>query len=321
MALHFEIVKVKGQREQETRCLAYKDDQFRGSVRVISEGVETALLVDLQAEADDVDIKRQLLSEIEKELPNRRVMAYGSFADLPVYEAAGYGRCKNAWTYFRTGFLEQDFLPPGYRYESEFLALEETPGEDPGKGLGKDPGKDPGEDSKAQQEIKKITNSAAGIVYTDDLTGVSYKEVNELLTHAFFGRPHDPEKTEKAFLSSSYRLFAFDQGRLVGAARAVTDHKRYATILNVAVEPEYQGRSIGKNLVLRLAGTIREEIIVLNTHPGAIGFYNRLEEFRRNKYVFEKFVAGPQEERKRGGNAAFRTQMFTPAGYRFPDEY
>ena len=108
----------------------------------------------------------------------------------------------------------------------------------------------------------------------------------------------------------------------MGTARAAADGKRYATILNVAVDPEYQGLSIGKNVVVKLAESVSEEIVVLDSHAGVINFYNRLKEFRRNKYVFEKFIPDPSSERRfGGGNADFRTQMFTPAGYRFPDEY
>ena len=97
---------------------------------------------------------------------------------------------------------------------------------------------------------------------------------------------------------------------------------------------KYQGLSIGKRLVRRLDEQIREEIVVLNTHPGAVGFYNRFPEYRRNKYVFEKHITGPEEKRPerpqsggsgekrpQGSPSDFRAKMFTPAGYRFPDEY
>ena len=314
--------------------LAYDNGKLAGAVRVISEGVETALLVDLKAAPKETggDAGREailsgLLSEIEKELVNRRVMVYGSRDLLEVLEGAGYGRCKNAWTLFREDMKENDFLPWGYRFESEF---------------GGEPPRAPGEGGPhgADAGVKSRPDGAR-ILIADGLAKASYAEVNEVLTKAFFGRPHDLAKTEKAFSNSAYAVTAWDGERLVGVARAVADGGAFATILNVAVDPEYQGLSVGKRLVRRLDEQIREEIVVLNTHPGAVGFYNRFPEYRRNKYVFEKHIAGPKPPqsgeaaekrperpqggepggRRPGGPSDFRARMFTPAGYRFPDEY
>lgn len=312
-------------RDSFVSRLAYDRGKLVGAVRVISEGVETALLVDLAVSSEYADgdpgrdeILLGLLTEIEKDLTGRRVMVYGQRELLELYEKAGYGRCKNAWTLFREGMKESDFLPWGYRFESEFGA---EPSKVPGEGVPQDNG-------------RKIRPDGAQVLIADGLAQASYPEVNEVLTNAFFGRPHDLAKTEKAFSNSSYVVTAFDGERLVGIARAVADGGLYATILNVAVDPEYQGLSIGKRLVRRLDEQIREEIVVLNTHPGAVGFYNRFPEYRRNKYVFEKHIAGPEEKRPerpqsggsgekrpQGSPSDFRAKMFTPAGYRFPDEY
>lgn len=316
-------------RDSFTSRLAYDRGKLAGAVRVISEGVETALLVDLAVSPEYTDgepgreeILLGLLSEIEKDLVNRRIMVYGSRDLLEVLEGAGYGRCKNAWTLFREGMKESDFLPWGYRFESEFE------------------GENAGAAGHGGTPDKKVSEGR-DILIADGLAHASYPEVNEVLTKAFFGRPHDLAKTEKAFSNSAYAVTAWDGERLVGVARAVADGSLYATILNVAVDPEYQGLSVGKRLVRRLDELIREEIVVLNTHPGAVGFYNRFPEYRRNKYVFEKHIAGPKPPqsgeaaekrperpqggepggRRPGGPSDFRARMFTPAGYRFPDEY
>lgn len=294
--------------------LAYDGDFLVGAVRAISEGVETVLIVDLRAagpyadaestdytdkavspaEAEDYteNVITGLLRELEAGLTGRRVMLYGNREQLAVLESAGYGRCKNAWTLWREGFKEADFLPAGYRFESEFYT---------------------GHEAGTPVALK------TRIIYPGGRSSATDTEINELLTKAFFGRPHDVTKTAKAFAGSQYIGTAYDGGKLVGVARAVADGSRFATILNVAVDPEYQGLSIGKTLLLELAGRIHEEIVVLNTHPGAVGFYNKLKEFRRNRYVFEKHIADGTEP-KRPDNPEFRSRMFTPAGYRFPDE-
>ena len=300
--------------ESFAHVLAYDGDVLSGAVRAISEGVETVLIVDLRAvgpyadaestgytdkavgpaEAEDYteNVITGLLRELEAGLTGRRVMLYGNREQLAVLESAGYGRCKNAWTLWREGFKEADFLPAGYRFESEFYT---------------------GHEGGTPAALKPR------IIYPGGRSSATDTEINELLTKAFFGRPHDVTKTAKAFAGSQYIGTAYDGGKLVGVARAVADGSRFATILNVAVDPEYQGLSIGKTLLLELAGRIHEETVVLNTHPGAVGFYNKLKEFRRNRYVFEKHIADGTEP-KRPDNPEFRSRMFTPAGYRFPDE-
>ncbi len=294
--------------------------RLAGAVRVISEGVETALLVDLKAFPEyGSDVRLQLLGEIEKELSDRRVMAFGSREDLEVYEDAGYGRCKNAWTLFREGFDEADYLPWGFRFENDFFPL---------KRKKRSGGTEASDDAH-------VPGGKKGITYSEGLGRASFEEVNSILTEAFFGRPHDVFKTEKAFTNSSYVVSAFDKDKPVGVARAVSDGKDYATILNVAVLPEYQGMAIGKTLVLRLSSVIDAKTVVLNTHAGAVGFYNKLKEYRRNKYVFEKHIPGERtenplprkeetgKEREDPEFTAFfrRNMMFTPKGFRFPDEY
>lgn len=274
------------------KAFAFEGDTLKGAVRVISEGVETALLVDLEANGyDSFQIKKLLLEEIEKDLIDRRVMVYSSKENLELLEETGYGRCKNAWTYFKEGLKESDFLPAGYKYENEYFKYS----------------------SPAINEPKK-----AEIVYKEGTSDTTFEEINTLLTNAFFGRPHDVNKTKEAFLNSQYVVTAYDGKKLVGMARAVSDCDAYATILNVSVDPTYQGLSIGKKVVLKLSEITNADVIVLNTHPGAIGFYNRIKEYRRNRYVFEKHITTNQNMKM---DQERMSAMFTPKGYKFPDEY
>ena len=306
------------------RVFAIEDGRVVGAVRGISEGVETDLLVDLKVFGEfDAEtaksIKVGLIREAEKDIRDRRVMVYGSRKDLELYEELGYGRCKNAWTYFREGMEESDFLPAGYRFENEFISPSAPRFSTSGK--------------EKEDPVREI-------IYRSGYEETGFEDINTVLTKAFGGRPHDVNKTGEAFSNSRYSITAYDDKKLVGVARAVSDGKKYATILNVAVDPEYQGLAIGKNIVLKLSEIIEAEVIVLNTHPGAVGFYNKLKEYRRNKYVLEKFIRNDDVQEKdisRGigeniekseesrindkKQADWTAAMFTPKGYRFPDEY
>lgn len=271
------------------KAFAYTDGVLTGAVRVISEGLETALLVDYKA--DDDAVGSGLIELLEQELLNRRVMVYAGRENLDFFESLDYGRCKNAWTYFKEGLDETDFLPRGYKFENEFVQYSQATVNEPKK-----------------TEIR----------YEVGYANASYEAINELLTKAFFGNPHDLAKTTAAFDQSQYTVTAYDGDRLVGIARAVSDNQFYATILNVSVDPEYQGLSIGKKVVLKLSEMIPAKVVVLNTHPGAVGFYNSIREYRRNKYVFEKMI---RSEPKEDPHPEWKAAMFTPVGYKFPDEY
>ncbi len=267
--------------------LAYDNDKLVGFSRAISEGIETAYIIGSYAIDDDFDIKFKLIEELEKLLEGKRKMLFSDPKDISLYEKLGYLRCKNAYTYinFDLNDYKGYFLPVGYKFETEFY--------------------------RPKKEKNNIILNKE-IEYRNNIKNVSFNDINELLTKAFFNRPHDINKTKEAFARSDYFEAAFDNDKIVGVARAITDG-RFSTILNVAVDPEYQGLNIGKNIVLNLSKQLGNNIIFLNTHAGSAGFYNKIAEYRRNKTAFEKgFGKGKTPE---------INEMFLPKGFRFIDEY
>jgi GNAT superfamily N-acetyltransferase len=55
-----------------------------------------------------------------------------------------------------------------------------------------------------------------------------------------------------AFANSWYALFAWSEDRLVGMGRVICDQVCHALILDMIVQPDYQGRGIGGELLERL---------------------------------------------------------------------
>ncbi|MDN0077562.1 GNAT family N-acetyltransferase [Crenobacter sp. SG2303] len=89
------------------------------------------------------------------------------------------------------------------------------------------------------------------------------------------------EKTEAdlatAFGNSRYGCFVYDDGRLVGAGRALADGIDCSYICDVAVHPSHQGRGIGKDIVARLVERSRgHKKIILYAVPGTEPFYRKL---------------------------------------------
>ena len=141
---------------------------------------------------------------------------------------------------------------------------------------------------------------------------IDYDRLNELLTQAFGGRERDAVVTREAFENSPYVEFAFDGCKLIGCARAESDGISQGLILNVAIDPGYQGLHIGQEIVDRLAAQMKGQNLFLNTHPGGVGFYNR-KGFRRNKTAM-LYPAHPDMPPEVAAG------FVLPKGYRFADE-
>ena len=80
--------------------LALDNDKLVGAIRYITEGIETALVVDLKVNHNNsYEIKKNLIKGIEDKLIGKRIMFNSNLDDIDLLEELGYNRCKNAWTY------------------------------------------------------------------------------------------------------------------------------------------------------------------------------------------------------------------------------
>ncbi len=82
-----------------------------------------------------------------------------------------------------------------------------------------------------------------------------------------------------AVRGSWYFLAAYDEGRLVGTGRVISDGVFHALIVDVIVRPDYQGRGLGTMIMQRLldrcrSGRIRD--VQLFCARGKSGFYRQL---------------------------------------------
>ena len=153
------------------------------------------------------------------------------------------------------------------------------------------------------------------IFYKDENLNVNFEEVRELLIKSFGGRFIDKkEDIEKAFKGSSHVIYTYDDFKLIGVARAISDIE-WAVIYNIAVDPDYQGKGIGKETVKRLINSLGKRHIFLYTHPRTISFYEHLG-FKRTKMAF-KYVS---EDNKEIIDKLEHVGFFLPNGFRFENE-
>ena len=90
----------------------------------------------------------------------------------------------------------------------------------------------------------------------------------------------DDERLQRAIDSSWYAVCAYDGDRLVGMGRVIGDGFIHALIVDVVVDPEWQGRGVGAGVMCRLVDRCREAGIgqvQLFCARGKRGFYEKLD--------------------------------------------
>ena len=100
---------------------------------------------------------------------------------------------------------------------------------------------------------------------------------------------YSPEKHKKAFESSYAKVFLYDQGKLVGFGRAISDGAYQAAIYDCAVIKEYQRRGLGKMIVQEILLELKDLNVILYASPGKEGFYEK-QGFRKMKTGMACFI-------------------------------
>jgi predicted N-acetyltransferase YhbS len=111
------------------------------------------------------------------------------------------------------------------------------------------------------------------IDWTDDRTGVDWQELEALYRAAPLGNKN-ADDLKVVFGNSMFCCFARENGRLVGAGRALADGRDCAYLCDVAVLPSHQGTGLGKQIVERLLAKSQGHAkIILYAVAGREPFY------------------------------------------------
>jgi ribosomal protein S18 acetylase RimI-like enzyme len=118
------------------------------------------------------------------------------------------------------------------------------------------------------------------VTWSDSLAGVDWNELEALYRAAPLGNK-SAAGLQTVFTNSRYRAFALEDGRLVGAGRALADGADCSYICDIAVLPSHQGTGLGKEIVSRLVALSHgHKKIILYSVPGKEPFYRKFG-FRR----------------------------------------
>jgi GNAT superfamily N-acetyltransferase len=126
------------------------------------------------------------------------------------------------------------------------------------------------------------------IIYTDNITYADYAALETAV-----GWKYNPEQLAACIAGSAYVTAAYETvngenakietAKAIGAARLIWDGGDDAIMRDVVVLPRFQGRGIGKELVLRVINYLNENTregwslyLELFAESGRAGFYEKL---------------------------------------------
>lgn len=130
------------------------------------------------------------------------------------------------------------------------------------------------------------------IHWTQTTETVDWDEMSELYRIAPLGTKSG-DWLRTAYSNSMFKSFAFDDGKIIAAGRAVADGVDCSYLCDIVVHPSHQGSGLGKELIQRLVDLSRgHRKIILYAVPGREPFYAKFG-FRRMNTAMAIF-ADPQ---------------------------
>lgn len=87
----------------------------------------------------------------------------------------------------------------------------------------------------------------------------------------------DLARIARMFAAPSLVISAWQNGRLVGVSRSLTDYSYCCYLSDLAVDKTLQGQGVGKELIRRTQAVIGDEVsLILLSAPGAMSYYPTL---------------------------------------------
>jgi len=105
------------------------------------------------------------------------------------------------------------------------------------------------------------------------------------------------EVHKKAFENSHTVVFVFDDDKLIGFGRAISDGVYQAAIYDIAVLPEYQGKKVGSTIIDSILKCVPKCNVILYASPGKEKFYDKMN-FRKMRTGMALFVNNEKMQMK-----------------------
>ena len=87
---------------------------------------------------------------------------------------------------------------------------------------------------------------------------------------------HQPEVHRRAFEASHTTVFIYEDSKVIGFGRAISDGEYQGAIYDVVVLPEAQGKGIGKIIMQTILDQLPGCNLILYATPGMEDYYKKL---------------------------------------------
>jgi predicted N-acetyltransferase YhbS len=127
-------------------------------------------------------------------------------------------------------------------------------------------------------------NPPAQLIYKFDAIPTP-EQVIKLYDEAGLPRPtHDSQRIKAMFENSDLIVTAWDEDKLVGVSRTITDRVWCSYLADLAVSPGYKRSGIGKKLIELTREKIGEQsMLLLLSVPTAMDYYPKVGFVRENR--------------------------------------
>lgn len=113
-------------------------------------------------------------------------------------------------------------------------------------------------------------------VFNPDLGSIDWTRICEMFYKVNW-RTRIEEEIKLAFTKSTITLFVFLDGRVIAFGRTIDDGRYYAQLGDIIVDPEFQGKGLGKTLVSKINDQLENyHFVTLTAAPGKGDFYKSM---------------------------------------------
>lgn len=123
-------------------------------------------------------------------------------------------------------------------------------------------------------EMKHQIEIKGGSHITHGMEGMDWEALAQIYSRAR-GKLRKATDVREAFHNSYAAVFAWQNGELIGAARALSDGVYFATVVDVAVDPPFQGEGVGTAMMEALLGRLPFDKVYLTSVMGKERFYEK----------------------------------------------
>ncbi|MED3972838.1 GNAT family N-acetyltransferase [Priestia megaterium] len=133
------------------------------------------------------------------------------------------------------------------------------------------------------------------VSFLNSIENVEWSRMKEIYRSVGW-KNHDEEKVKKVFQSSNVVAVAYDENKIVGFGRALSDGVFNAAIYDVVVDKHYQNQGIGQQIIENLLAQLNDiSCVHLVSTAGNEEFYRKAG-FRKMKTGMARYLKPALEE-------------------------